>query len=179
MSLFIGPSRTAAVMSNPLFALNPNDPDTVRNTLSKVGTMFIWTCAVQANAVAYSTDANVYLYELTIGSTDPDNASDTMCTANGAVCHEDDIPLVFATYSSATSTQIAVGNEIRARWTAFAANGNPNKSGLVNWNKIGGASNLNALRIGSPSVVNQTLYSNMCGPVFGSQVLYNFQMVDS
>jgi carboxylesterase type B len=178
MSLFIGPSRTATITGNPLFALNSNDPDTVRNTLSKVGTMFLWTCAVQANAVTYHTEANVYLYELTIGSTDPDNVGDDMCTR--AVCHEDDIPLVFATYnSSATSTQIAVGDEIRARWTAFAANGNPNSNAFVTWNTVAGASNLNALRIGYPSVVNQTLYSNMCGPVFGSQVLYNFQMVDS
>lgn len=174
MSLFVGTSRAATIAAAPDFQLNSSDPDTTRNTLSRVGTLFFWTCANQFNALAYTSQANVYLYELEVGYTHPDNVNDPMCT--NEVCHEDDIALVFGTYSSPTSQQSATGAEMRSRWTAFAANGNPNVAGKVQWNKVSGATNLNLLRMSASSVINQTLYSNDCGPVFGNTVLYNFQL---
>jgi hypothetical protein len=30
--------------------------------------------------------------------------------------------------------------------------------------------------MGSPDLVNQTLYPDLCGPVFGGSVPFNFQM---
>jgi carboxylesterase type B len=174
MSLFVGASRAATIAAVPDFQLNSSDPDTVRNTLSEVGTLFFWTCANQYNAIQYASQANVYLYQLEVGYTAPDNVNDPMCV--NEVCHEDDIPLVFGTYSSPSSTQSAVGAEIRSRWTAFASNGNPNVGGMTQWSAVAGASNLNLLRISGNDVVNQTLFSDVCGPVFGNTVLYNFQM---
>jgi len=95
------------------------------------------------------------------------------------VCHQDDIPLVFGTYTSATTSQINLSNEIQSRWTSFAANGNPNVAGKVQWNRISSKTQLNALRLGVPDAVNQTLYADLCGPVFGDTVLYNFQTITS
>ena len=174
MSQFVGSSRATTIASEPQFQLDPSDPDTTRNTLSRVGTLFFWTCANQFNAIAYMSHSSVYLYQLEVGYTHPDNVNDPMCAAE--VCHEDDIALVFGTYSSPTATESAVGAEIRGRWTAFAANGNPNVAGKVPWNSVAGSSKLNLLRISANDVVNQTLFSDSCGPVFGNTVQYNFQM---
>lgn len=178
MALFIGLQRASEVCACSEFALNPSDPDTVRNTLSTVGTMFFWTCAIQANAITYASRAKVYLYEILLGCTHPDNANDPMCTSNGEVCHEDDIGLVFGTCSSPTAQQTALSNEIMARWAAFATNGNPNIPGpnTVHWNAVSGSTNLNVLRFSPTDVVNETLYSDVCGPVFGNTVPFNFQL---
>jgi carboxylesterase type B len=100
-----------------------------------------------------------------------------MC--NGKVCHQDDIGMTFGTCISPTSQQTALSNEIMGRWVAFATNGNPNReeSDGVRWNKVGGGQgNLNVLRLGATDVVNQTLYPDLCGPVFGSTVPFNFQL---
>lgn len=176
ISEFIGPARASAICACTQFQLNPSDPDTVRNTLSAVGTMLFWTCANQANAIAYANQANVYLYELLLGCTNPANANDPMCTSNGEVCHEDDLGMVFGTCTSPTYHQTALSNEIMARWAAFAANGSPNVQGKTKWGKVGGSANLNALRFSSSDVVNQTLYGDLCGPIFGSAVEFNFQL---
>jgi carboxylesterase type B len=98
-----------------------------------------------------------------------------MCTS-GEVCHEDDIEVVFGTYTSASSQQIALSNEVMSRWTAFAANGNPNIAGKQQWNPVSSETNLNALRMGSTDVVNQTLYGNICGPILGGTVPFNYQL---
>jgi carboxylesterase type B len=174
MAEFVGSTRSAAICACPEFALNSSDPDTVRDTLADVGTMFFWTCATQANAIAYHGEANVYLYEMLLGCTHPDNADDPMCV--GKVCHQDDIGMVFGTCISPTPQQTALSNEIMGRWVAFATNGNPNKGGDVQWNNVAGSGNLNALRLGPTDVVNQTLYSDLCGPVFGDTVPFNFQL---
>jgi carboxylesterase type B len=176
MTTFVGASRAATIAATPAFQLDPSDSDTTRKALSNVGTLFFWACANQFNALTYAPQANVYLYQLEVGATHPNNANDAMCTTGGAVCHEDDIPLLFGTHSSPTAQQTATGAELRGRWIAFASSGNPNVAGKIQWNTVGSATNLNALRISANSVVNQTLYSNLCGPVFGSTVLYNFQM---
>jgi carboxylesterase type B len=176
MVYFVGLQRATTICAAPEFALNSSDPDTVRNTLSNVGTKFFFTCANQANALTYSNKANVYLYELTLGCTNPDNEDDPMCTSNGEVCHEDDLSLVFGTCPSPTSQQKAVSNEMIGRWTAFANNGNPNIPGKVQWNKVSSATRLNALRFSANSVINQTLYADLCGPIFGNTVEYNFQL---
>ena len=178
MTEFVGTNRSQAICGVPEFALNASDPDTVRNTLSRVGTSFFWTCAKQANALKYANQANVYLYEVLLGCTHPDNGGDSLCTSNGEVCHQDDIPLTFGTCGSPTSQQTALSNEIMARWTAFAANGNPNipGPGKAKWGKVSGSTSLNALRLSPNVVVNQTLYADLCGPVFGNTVLFNFQI---
>ena len=176
MAEFIGPARAGTICECSQFQLNPSDPDTVRNTLSAVGTMLFWTCANQANAIAYAKQANVYLYELLLGCTNPANADDPMCTSNGEVCHQDDIGMVFGTCISPSSQQTALSNEIMARWAAFATNGSPNIAGKTQWNKVQGSSTLNVLRFSSADVVNETLYSNSCGPVFGSTVPFNYQL---
>jgi carboxylesterase type B len=120
----------------------------------------------------------VYLYELLLGCTNPDNANDPLCTSNGEVCHEDDIGLVFGTCSSPTTQQTALSAEIMARWAAFATNGNPNipGQGKVQWNPVGDSTSLNVLRFSPTEVVNETLYSDVCGPVFGDTVPFNFQL---
>jgi len=176
MAQFVGPARAATIAAQPQFQLDPSDPDTVRSTMSRVGTLFFWACANQFNALVYRGQANTYLYQLELGYTHPDNANDPLCTSGGNVCHEDDIPLVFGTCTSPTSQQSALGAEIRARWIAFASNGNPNVAGKTQWNTVHGATNLNALRLSANTVVNQTLYADLCGPVFGNTVLYNFQL---
>jgi carboxylesterase type B len=151
------------------------DPDCTRDQLSRVGTLFLWTCPNQANAIVYPAD--IYLYEFTLGITHPDNAADAMCLA-GQVCHEDDIEVVFGTFSSASASQSALSAEVQSRWTSFAANGNPNVQGKPQWNPVSSSSHLNVLRLGATDVVNQTLYGDICGPIFGSSVPFNYQLFD-
>jgi len=176
MAEFVGPTRASAICGCSQFQLNSSDPDTVRDTLSTVGTLLFWTCAVQANAIAYASQANTYLYELLLGCTNPANADDPLCTSNGEVCHQDDIGMVFGTCSSPSSQQTALSNEMMARWAAFATNGNPNIARKTQWSKLGGSTNLNVLRFSPSEVVNQTLYSDICGPVFGGSIQFNFEM---
>jgi carboxylesterase type B len=114
---------------------------------------------------------------MTLGITHPDNANNPMCTS-GQVCHEDDIQVVFGTYSSASAQQTALSAEVMSRWTAFAASGNPNVAGKMQWNKVSGSTHLNALRLGATDKVNQTLYGNICGPVFGGTIPFNYQLFD-
>jgi carboxylesterase type B len=176
MTFFVGQTRAEDITECPQFQLNSSDPDTVRDTLSVVGTQFFWTCAVQMNAITYSNHANVYLYELQLGCTFPDNEDDPLCTESGQVCHEDDLPLVFGTCTNPTSQQSKMSREIIGRWTAFAANGNPNIAGATEWSKVEGSSNLNVLLMSPTDVVNQTLYADVCGPIFGGSVPFNFQI---
>jgi len=178
MSLFVGNTRATQIAAEPQFQLNSSDPDTVRNTLSEVATLFFFTCAVQANALAYANQQPVYLYELLLGCTDPDNAADPLCTSNGEVCHEDDLGMVFGTCTSPTSQQTTLSNELMARWAAFATSGNPNIAGsqYLQWQKVGSSTNLNAIRFSANSVVNDTLYSSICGPIFGSTIPFNFEL---
>jgi len=174
MAVFVGASRAATICGQPEFALNPSDPDTVRNTLSLIGTLFFWSCANQANALSYKSLANVYLYQLNLGCTNPDNANNAMCV--GEVCHEDDIGITFGTCSNPTSQQTAMSNEIMGRWAAFASNGNPNIAGKTTWNKVGSSTKLNQMIFSSTDSVNQTMNSAICGPIFGDMVPYNFEL---
>lgn len=174
MAIFVGPTRSAAICAQSEFALNPSDPDTVRNTLSRVGTLFFWACANQANALAYKSLANVYLYELDMGCTNPDNANDPMCV--GEVCHEDDLGITFGTCTNPTSQQTALSNEIMARWAAFANNGNPNIPGKTTWNKVASSTNLNQMLFSTTDTVNQTMNAAICGPIFGDMIPFNFEL---
>ena len=176
MGYFVGATRAQGICTCSQFQLDDSNPDTVRDTLSLVGTQFFWTCANQMNAITYSSHANVYIYELLQGCTYTDNLNDPLCTEPGKVCHEDDLPLVFGTCSNPTSQQLAMSQEIIGRWTSFAANGNPNIPGATQWSKIGGSSNLNVLRMSPTDVVNTTLYPNVCGPIFGGSIPFNFQI---
>jgi carboxylesterase type B len=177
MGYFVGATRAEAICGCSEFQLNSSDTDTVRQTLSSVGTDFFWTCANQMNAISYSSQATVYLYQLLVGCTYSDNENDPLCTAPGVVCHEDDLSLVFGTCANPTSAQSAVSTELIKRWTAFATNGNPNFGGATEWSKVAGSGNLNVLLMGSPDLVNQTLYPDLCGPVFGGSVPFNFHQM--
>jgi cholinesterase len=174
MALFVGPTRSAAICAQPQFQLNSSDPDTVRNTLSLVGTLFFWSCANQANALAYKNLANVYLYQLNLGCTNPANANDPMCV--GEVCHQDDIGITFGTCTNPTSQQTALSNEIMARWAAFAKNGNPNIPGETTWNKVASSTSLNEMLFSSTDTVNQTMNAAICGPIFGDMIPFNFEL---
>jgi carboxylesterase type B len=178
MAAVIGPSRAETISSSPFFTFDPSDPDTTRDTLSAVGTLFFWTCSNQFISLAYTSQANVYLYQLQVGFTFPDNEDDGMCLKSGVVCHEDDIELLFGTFTSKPSAaQAAAGVEMRTRWIAFATTGNPNVKGTVRWNTVGSSStNLNALMLSGTSTINQSLYPAICGPFFGGSVQYNFQI---
>ena len=113
------------------------DTDDARPNLVVIATDSAWRCPDYTFARKWaSRGGNVWVGEFTVGATYPVNAQFSYCTSNGAVCHQDDIPIVFGTATSPTAAQTALTAQIQARWGAFVKTGNPNTSGFQNWSQV-------------------------------------------
>uniref|UniRef100_A0A060T037 Carboxylic ester hydrolase n=1 Tax=Blastobotrys adeninivorans TaxID=409370 RepID=A0A060T037_BLAAD len=121
-----------------------------------LATKLIFQCPAMINAMnlASSAGTNVYMYEFTKGIEYPANQVNPLCGGDN-VCHEDDLYVTFGTYSGGTpSEQVALSDEVRARWSAFASTGQPNTDKYGGWQAISGH-NLGLYLLGS----NQTQLS--------------------
>ena len=129
--------RAAAIESSPHYALDTNDPDTVRKTLKNVVTDLGWRCADQWFARQWAQHGgNVYTGEFLRGALYWYNADIDFCAESETqVCHQNDLPIIFGTATTPSTTQASLTTEIQKRLKAFIKNANPNASGYATWNQ--------------------------------------------
>ncbi|KAJ8456979.1 hypothetical protein ONZ45_g18502 [Pleurotus djamor] len=124
-----------------------------RPQLEAMGTDQMWKCANWAFARNWITHGGTaYVGFFSVGATYPGNEDVPFCTGNGAVCHQDDIQIVFGTVSNPTSAQAALTSEIQARYKSFMNSGNPNAAGHSTWSAAS-SSTLNPKNLGGSSAV--------------------------
>lgn len=128
---------------------NVNTSSLSTNALIKLGTKVIFSCPSRINAQTYASlnpDKNVYVYEFTKGIQYATNMDNPYCS--NRVCHQDDLNLVFGSYSDSTISNDLkqLSQSVQKLWTSFAASGTPSDDSL-NWNKVHDNS-LNYLDIG-------------------------------
>lgn len=181
-------TRAATVLSSGLYEVDASAADSAREQLELLGTDWIWRCpnqqaAVNATASGAAT-AGVWLAEFNLGIPYQTNTGLKFC--QGKVCHQDDIEAVFSTGGDGlTSAQEALEKEVLARWSAFAATGNPNpaSSSYLAWNRISapgsGSVQLNMLKLdGESSSIVQEQRAPQCGRsgLWGNKALFDEQI---
>lgn len=155
MSAFVDPRIIPEIISSdPAFTsiLNSSHTDSTREQLTFTGSSIFWTCPSQYNAVNSAGHRKTYVYKLTKGIQHPTNSGNSLCS-NGAVCHQDDLYLTFGTYTKASPELAALSKEIQKRWANFARTGNPNYNGILGWDPVASASNLNVLNLGDNKIL--------------------------
>jgi len=129
--------RAEAIEASPHYALDTNDPDTVRKTLKNVVTDLGWRCADQWFARKWTQHGGkAYTAEILRGAWYSFNAKIQFCTESETqVCHHNDLPIIFGTTTTPSATQASLTTEIQKRLKAFIKNGSPNASRYATWNK--------------------------------------------
>lgn len=125
--------------------------------LEAIGTEYEFSCPIQLNAgvLAARKLHRIYVYELVQGIQYPTNEGAYLCDKNDAVCHEDDLYVVFGTYpiSTTTTSQVNLSRQVQSRWAAFAATGNPNTAEFGDWLPAVSLTDLNIYLLGNDTVV--------------------------
>ncbi|KAG7448210.1 alpha/beta-hydrolase [Guyanagaster necrorhizus] len=169
---FLGDER-AEVIANSTFYTATDEDDDTRIRLERLGTDWMWKCAIWTfarNWVSNGGAAYVGLY--TVGASYPLNTYVDFCHEEGKVCHRDDIEIVFGTVSNPSSTQSELISEMQQRYKAFLHSGNPNVDGLTTWT-ASGTSEMNALQLGESGEFE----IGACIPSFwGEAVEYDYQV---
>ncbi|KAJ7818329.1 alpha/beta-hydrolase [Mycena olivaceomarginata] len=173
----LGPNRTQIVEDSGFYPVDP-DGDT-RVPLEILTTDYIWKCSTWTfarNWVSHGGPAFVGLY--TLGATYPANVNTTFCVEDGAVCHRDDIYIVFGTTPNPTPAQAALTAEMQARYRMFLLTGNPNAPGLEPWQPAT-SSNVFAKEFGVKTTPNGLAPIGACTPSFwGATAQYDYQVFD-
>ncbi|KAF8892430.1 Alpha/Beta hydrolase protein [Infundibulicybe gibba] len=174
-SFTFGPDRTNTILSSPHYPPTPPAlglPD-ARVQLQLIGTDYLWKCSswtFARNWVQKGGKAFVGLY--TLGASYPGNEAVPFCTQDGAVCHQDDIQIVFGTVANPTPAQSSLISEVQRRYKAFLATGNPNTAGLATWVPAE-ANNIHSLLLGGSGEAP----IGACDPSFwGQSVQYDYQV---
>lgn len=103
--------------------------DDFRKTLTHVMTDIMWRCPARTLGAKYAAaGGKVYVGEFRQGATYALNAGADICTAAGAVCHQDDIYPTFSTIPSPAGNQSAFEASITGMWGSFVATGVPSSS---------------------------------------------------
>ncbi|EIW60289.1 alpha/beta-hydrolase [Trametes versicolor FP-101664 SS1] len=152
VSFTFGTPRTDRILDTAVYAVSPavDGVDTdQRPTLEALGTDQIWRCASWQFARNWvGNGGKAYVGEYMVGATYPGNDEVPFCKSGGAVCHQDDIEIVFGTVPSPTTSQTALIKEMQARYSNFLHTGDPNASGFAKWN-VAGTDNVNAINLGA------------------------------
>ncbi|TRM59289.1 Alpha/Beta hydrolase protein [Schizophyllum amplum] len=168
-----GDERTDTLTNSSYYSTD--GVDDVRSVLEKLGTDSIWRCPAWTLARLWAgAGANAYVGVYTLGATYPSNAGVSEC-ANGMVCHEDDILIVFGTTSNPTNAQAALTKEVQARYKAFMQGGNPNANGYSQWKKAT-TNDVRPFNLGGDSTIDV----GACDPSFwGDAVEYDYQVYNA
>ncbi|KAF8315220.1 alpha/beta-hydrolase [Clavulina sp. PMI_390] len=178
-----GDNRTEVLIASPFYgptALAAQTPtaDQTRSELTLLGTDATWRCPTWSWARSWAgKGGNVWAGRWMVGATYPSNTGYDLCTESGAVCHQDDIYLVFGTTPSPTSAQTAMTTEIQARYSSFMRTSSPNPTsntlGLGTWNAAT-TTNVHTLQLGAGGGEQP---DGACIVTFwGQQVLYDWQI---
>ncbi|KAI0372978.1 alpha/beta-hydrolase [Pilatotrama ljubarskyi] len=176
VSFTFGNPRTNRILNTAVYALSPAvdgvDPDQ-RPQLEELGTDQIWRCASWQFARNWvGNGGKAYVGEYLVGATYPGNDDVPFCTSGGAVCHQDDIQIIFGTVPNPTAAQSALIKEMQARYSNFLHNGDPNASGFASWN-VAGTDNVNAINLGAPGMATV----GACNTSYwGSFVQFDYQV---
>lgn len=169
-----GSSRADTIISSQRYqVLTSGGVVDERPQLEKLGTDYLWKCSSWTFSRTWASQGGpAYVGMYVVGATYPDNVGIPFCTSNGAVCHEDDIEIVFGTVNNPNTQQSQLTQEMQARYKAFLNTGNPNASGFAQWN-VATSSSTNAILLGGsgPAPIDA------CTPSFwGSAVQYDYQV---
>jgi len=170
-----GDPRTGVLLESKFYTIpvTTNGTTDARVQLERMGTDYLWKCSTWSFArswVASGGTAYVGLY--TVGATYPGNEAVPFCTSSGAVCHQDDIEIVFGTVTNPNTAQSNLIKEMQARYKAFLQHGNPNTPGVPNW-PAATSNNPNAILLGSSGMAPV----GACVSTFwGQAVSYDYQV---
>jgi carboxylesterase type B len=188
-----GHPRGDAVLASQLYTVQaPGGIPDARPSLEKISTDYLWKCPSWTFSRTWaSKGGHAYVGVYALGATYPANGGIPFCTGNGSVCHQDDIPIVvslglgpkfcpdsmtqspqFGTASDPDTQQTQLIQEMQARYKAFLNTGNPNGSGLAQWNTAT-SSSTNAILLGGSGLAP----IDACTQSFwGSDVHYDYQV---
>ncbi|KAH9857214.1 alpha/beta-hydrolase [Lenzites betulinus] len=171
-----GNPRTGRILDTAVYAVSPAVDGTEvdqRPQLEELGTDQIWRCASWQFARNWVTNGGkAYVGEFMVGATYPGNDQVPFCTSGGAVCHQDDIEIIFGTVPNPTSAQSALIKEMQARYSAFLHTGVPNASGFASW-PVAGTVNVNAINLGASGMATV----GACNTSYwGSFVQFDYQV---
>ena len=173
-----GNPRTDRILDTAVYAVSPAvdgvSPDQ-RPQLEVLGTDQIWRCATWTFARNWvGNGGKAYVGEYKVGATYPGNEEVPFCTTGGAVCHQDDIEIVFGTVQNPTTAQASLVTEMQARYKSFLYTGSPNAAGYATWD-VAGTDNVNAINLGATGLADV----GACNTSYwGSFVQYDYQVFD-
>jgi carboxylesterase type B len=170
--ILYGTPRDAAVAAS--YGVADLEVDDVRPELVTIGTDGVWRCPNYEFARKWANNGgNIWVGEFTKGATYPQNESLSYCVADGHVCHEDDIKIVFGNVANPTADQTALITQVQARWGAFIKTGNPNTSGYANWVQVPRGSSVPVMNLGGTS----SIPLGGCDPsIWGGAIKYDYQI---
>ncbi|KAI0672899.1 alpha/beta-hydrolase [Trametes maxima] len=176
VSFTFGNPRTNRILDAAVYAVSPNVDGVQsdqRPQLEELGTDQVWRCASWQFARNWVTNGGkAYVGEYQVGATYPSNSGVPFCKSGGAVCHQDDIEIVFGTVPNPTAAQSALTKEIQARYSNFLHTGNPNANDFQTWN-VAGTDNVNAINLGASGLATV----GACNTSFwGSFVQFDYQV---
>jgi len=170
----LGSTRTAQILNSTFYQINRNSSADARPMLETLGTDQIWRCSGWKLAREWAAHGaqKQYVGVFTQGVSYPGNALVPECAQPGAVCHQDDIEVLFGTAQSASTSVLT--REVQARYAAFVRTGNPNAQGYAKWEATS-ASDVSPLNLGG-----QGAYPvGACVPAFwGQEVEFDYQLLD-
>lgn len=179
-SLLLPETRSQTVLESGLYEPDSSESDSVRETLTVLGTDYIFRCAAQQAAVNVTVNdqaRRVFYGAFKEGIQYITNADEPYC--DGKACHEDDILLVFGNTlegQELSQEQLSIQNEVMNRWGAFVRDGRPQAQGYQEWPTVADGTSLNMLALGenallsdegsanSLSAIEQTYHPEACGP---------------
>ena len=170
----LGPTRTAQVTNSSFYSISKNSSADARPMLETLGTDLVWRCSAWKLAREWAAHGaqKQYVGVFTQGVSYPGNAQVPECAQLGAVCHQDDIEVLFGTAQSTSAS--ALTREVQARYAAFVRTGNPNAQGYEEW-KATSASDVSPLNLGGKGVYPV----GACVPAFwGQEVQFDYQVLN-
>ncbi|KAJ7508294.1 alpha/beta-hydrolase [Mycena galericulata] len=173
----LGANRTAIIANCSFYPVYPNGD--ARVPLQVLGTDYIWRCPTWTLARSWvENGGSAFVGMYTVGATYPLNADIPFCLQDGAVCHQDDIEIVFGTVPNPTPAQAALTTEMQARYKAFLTTGDPNVPGLTPWLPAT-TTDVHAKEFGIVTTPNGEDPVLACTPTFwGEAVQYDYQFYD-
>ncbi|KIJ53952.1 hypothetical protein M422DRAFT_201057 [Sphaerobolus stellatus SS14] len=168
ITVTLGSDRTAIVANSSYYPVNSTD---ARVTLNTLGTDEIWRCPAYKlvrDWAAHSSSSIQYTGVITQGISYPGNGYFSQCRETGAVCHQDDIQVLFAT-GSTTSPLTA---ELQARYKTFVRTSNPNASGFTTWS-ASTSSDPKAVNLGGSAAI---AFGGCAATFWGQQLVFDYQL---